>query len=61
MSNNLIIDFVRLHRQHLIDSMQIQNLPKFWDKTPEIYERFGMEKPVYDEETVKRLTKPRKT
>lgn len=50
-----LVDFIRMWRQHFIDTMHPKSLPFMWDNRPEVYASFGVSPPSEDE--CKRLLK----
>ena len=49
MKQKKIVDFVKMWRQHFLDTMQPKEMPYCWQDCPEVYASFGLSKPNADE------------
>ena len=49
MREGKIVDFVRLWRQHFLDTMKPKMMPYAWEQCPEVYAVFGVSKPSEEE------------
>lgn len=49
MDEKKIVPFVKMWRQHFIDTMKPQAMPFMWENNPEIYKSFGLTKPTLDD------------
>ena len=43
------VDFIKMWRQHFLDTMHPQSVPLFWQNCPDIYESFGLSAPTEEE------------
>jgi hypothetical protein len=43
--HNLMVDFIKLWRQHFMDTMKPSKMPFMWDNYPAIYEKFQLQHP----------------
>ena len=48
MADGKLVDFIKMWRQHFIDSMKPAELPYFWKHCPESYAALGIERPKYE-------------
>ena len=46
-----LADFIRLWRQHFLDTMKPKALPCVWEHSPVIYAKFGLQNPTDSEIT----------
>ena len=51
----MIVDFIKLWRQHFLDTMKPKRLPFMWESRPGIYEKFGLSAPT-DEDCARVLS-----
>lgn len=45
MEQNTMVDFIKLWRQHFIDTMKPKQMPFMWIDYPDIYEKFAIGHP----------------
>ena len=49
MKEKKLVDFIKMWRQHFIDTMKPIAIPFMWQQCPESYEKFGLTRPTEDE------------
>lgn len=45
LQNNQLVDFIKLWRQHFMDTMKPKAMPFMWEDYPHIYDTFGLQHP----------------
>ena len=42
-----LVDFIKMWRQHFLDTMRPKKMPFMWEENPEIYAKFDLQKPTW--------------
>ena len=61
MHGNKIVPFIKMWRQHFIDTMKPQMMPYMWENDSEVYTSFGLISPTEDELNRALIAKPLKS
>lgn len=49
MEQKKLVPFIKMWRQHFLDTMQPKTMPYCWEDSPMVYDSFGLERPEADE------------
>lgn len=49
LSESRLADFIKLWRQHFLDTIKPKALPFVWEQSPDIYKKFGLAEPTESE------------
>ena len=61
MKEKKLVDFIKMWRQHFIDTMKPKMMPYMWENCPEVYKSFGLSRPTEDELVIELDSKPAHT